>query len=275
MFARRRMLVACALLLLLAGGPTATARRKGKRSAGAQQPRAGGSDDPARLMQEADQAFARQDFAAAQRSLELALALSPADAIGQFKLGALLSKGRHGREAAVPHLTQAVALMPLAHPMRADSLGMLGRLELELGQQEAPRAPQRRRLLSDGVLHATAAVELKPQPELRALAEQAQRELDAWRLDTLDPLQLGESDDVSEAPVHIFTSPSLLAHLRAVRSSWQEPRSQEPKPFLTADDVEALATTTSPAQDVLAASAQLLRCASFGPCFRGQASVYG
>ena len=267
MFAHRRMLVACALLLLLAaGGPTAAARRKGKKSAGAQL-RPGESDDPARLMQEADQAFARQDFAAAQRNLELALALSPADAMGQFKLGALLSKGRHGREAAVPHLTQAVALMPPAHPWRADSLGMLGRLELELGQQEAPRAPQRRRLLSDGVQHATAAVELKPQRELRALAEQAQRELDAWSVDTLDPLQLGESDDASEAPVHVFTSPSLLAHLHEARSSWQDPPSPEPKHFLAAADVEALATTASPATDVLAASAQLLRCAQTSKCW--------
>ena len=135
-FRRRLLLVGCTLLVLL--GPSATARRKGKKS-GLRQPVPGGSDDPERLMLEADQAFARQDFAAAQSSLERALELSPADAMGQFKLGALLSKSRQGREAAVPHLTQAAELMPHPHPMRADTLGMLGRLELELGQQEAPR----------------------------------------------------------------------------------------------------------------------------------------
>ena len=95
MSGQRLVVVGCTLLLLLAAGPTATARRKGKKPARAAQPLAPpGSDDPALLMKEADQAFARQDFAAAQKILEQALALAPADAMGQFKLGALLSKGR-------------------------------------------------------------------------------------------------------------------------------------------------------------------------------------
>ena len=196
-------------------------------------------------MLEADQAFARQDFAAAQSSLERALELSPADAMGQFKLGALLSKSRQGREAAVPHLTQAAELMPHPHPMRADTLGMLGRLELELGQQEAPRGLRRRQLLLNGVLHAQAAIELKPQPELRTLAEQAQQELDAWAASAVDPLRLGESHDASEAPLHVFTSPRLLAHLRTVRNSSQQSHPLEEKEYLTAVDVETLAASTS------------------------------
>ena len=268
MSGQRLVVVGCTLLLLLAAGPTATARRKGKKPARAAQPLAPpGSDDPALLMKEADQAFARQDFAAAQKILEQALALAPADAMGQFKLGALLSKGRQGRQAAVPHLTQAVELMPPLHPMRADTLGMLGRLELELGREKAPRGPQRRRLLSDGLLHAKAADALKPQPELRALAEQAQQELDTWPADKLDPLQLGDSADPNEAPLHVFTSPDLLAHLHRARSSLQTAPSPESKEYLTAVDVEELAASASPPPDVTAASAQLLRCAT-----RNQAS---
>ncbi len=261
---QRLVAVGCTLLLLLTAGPTATARRKGKKPAAAQPlhrgPAGSDVDDPALLMKEADQAFARQDFAAAQSILQRALALAPADAMGQFKLGALLSKGRQGREAAVPHLTQAVELMPAPHPMRADTLGMLGRLELELGREKAPRAPQRRRLLSDGLLHAKAANALKPHPELRALAEQAQQEVDSWPADTHDPLQLGESADPSEAPLHVFASPDLLAHLHGHRSSLQTSPSAEPKEFLTAIDIEALAASPSPPLGMAAASAQLLRC---------------
>ena len=88
-FRRRQLLVSCMLLVLL--GPIATARSKGKKSA-LRQPQPRTSDDPERLMLEADEAFARQDFAAAQSNLERALALAPTDAMGHFKLGALLSK---------------------------------------------------------------------------------------------------------------------------------------------------------------------------------------
>jgi tetratricopeptide (TPR) repeat protein len=250
--ARQRLLLAAGGLLLLLLGPTATARRKGKKPPRRQQEQvaqggAGGDDDdaadPQRLMQEADQAFARQDFAAAQHSLERALALAPADAMGQFKLGMLLSKGRQGRDAAVPHLSAAVELMPPPHPMRADTLGLLGRLELELAQA-APRAQRRRRLLSDGVLHARAAIALKPQaaaggppPDLRTLLEQAQQELDSLPALAADPLQLGDPDNEQEggdgggsgAPVHVFTSPELLAHLRQ-QAKEEQPSKELPPP---------------------------------------------
>ena len=138
----------------------------------------GGDQQPppgvAPLMQAADTAFAKKDFATAHSTLEEVLALWPAEPMAHFKLGMLLSQSRTPADA-LPHFEQAAALLPHSHPMHGDVLKMLRRHQ----QKHGPLPPRRQRPQGGGPpVHVFTARDLLPaaaaaptDPETILLAE--------------------------------------------------------------------------------------------------------
>ena len=136
------------------------------------------------ILATADRLFESQQYAQAQQALEQALELWPAEPVARFKLGMLLQQGQRP-DLALTHLEAAAKYVAPRHPMRADVVGALGRLELHTAKAEQ-QAARRAALMASGVDHLHEALELRPQltkadPMLPRLLAEAESELGGRR----------------------------------------------------------------------------------------------
>ena len=114
------------------------------------------------ILEAADRLFETHQHAQAQVALEQALELWPAEPVARFKLAMLLQQGQRP-DLALQHLETAAKHATPRHPMRADIIGALGRLQLHTAKAEQHTVPHRAELLASGVSHLRAALQLRPQ----------------------------------------------------------------------------------------------------------------
>eukprot|EP01043_Picozoa_sp_COSAG02_P051735 COSAG02_NODE_5482_length_4289_cov_28.142434_5_plen_286_part_00 len=136
------------------------------------------------ILAAADRFFEKTQYAEAQRALEQAVALWPAEPVAHFKLGMLLQQAQRP-DVALSHLKTAAANVHRRHPMYADILGALGRLELQTAKVEQS-SPGRVALMASGLQHLEAALKARPQlaksdPMLPRLLAEAQSEVGGRR----------------------------------------------------------------------------------------------
>lgn len=176
------VIAAAVCLLVLAAAGSATGKTSHERESSQPPPEIQAQLAP--ILASADRFFEGKQYAEAQGALEQAVALWPAEPVAHFKLGMLLQQAQRP-DVALSHLKTAAANVPRRHPMYADILGALGRLELQTAKVDQS-LPGRATLMASGLQHLETALKARPQlarsdPMLPRLLAEAQSEVGGRR----------------------------------------------------------------------------------------------